>query len=361
MSQPDVVATVAQAAELSRPPLLVLEPLERFLDARGIGSGPITPRPIGDGHSNVTYALERGGVRVVLRRPPRPPLPPSAHDVVREARIQIALAGRVRVPRVLAVCEETNVLGVPFYVMEHVDAHVVGPSLPPQVDISSAQRACFGRELVDALAELHDVSLAAAGLEDIGRPDGYLARQIRRFAALWEQHRTRELPEIDQLTSWLGARVPSAGDATIVHGDYRLGNVMFTSGSAGSKGGPRLAAILDWEMATLGDPLADVGYLIATWAEPGDEETPMLALSAATRMPGFSTRAELRERYAQRTGRSVNALGWYETLALWKAAIFLECSYARYQAGTTDDPYFASLGTGVPALAQSALQRMSRC
>lgn len=353
--EPDVVQTAAEAAALRRPPLLVLDPLAAYLDAQGLGAGPIEATPIGDGHSNVTYLIERGDVRVVLRRPPRPPLPPSAHDVVREARLQRALATQgVRVPTILAICEDPDVIGMPFYVMEHVDAHVAGPTLPDPLAVAPDRRAAFAVELVDALAELHAVDIAAAGLTGLGRPDGYLTRQLRRFAGLWVDHHTRELPEMARVTAWLEAHVPAQRETTVVHGDYRLGNVMFVADPE-----PRLRAILDWEMATLGDPLADLGYLVATWAEPDDEETPMLRLSAATRLPGFPGRDALRERYAARTGRALEDLRFYETLALWKAAVFLECSYARYLAGTTDDPYFAALGEGVPTLVRAAARRIA--
>nr|WP_246344530.1 phosphotransferase family protein [Conexibacter arvalis] len=333
--------------------MLVLEPLAAFLDAHRIGSGPIDARPIGDGHSNVTYGLRRGDAHVVLRRPPRPPLPPSAHDVVREARLQRALAGHARVPEILAICDDESILGVPFYVMGHVAGAVAGPTLPPALD-APGQRGRFGAELVDALAELHAVDVETAGLGGFGRGAGYLARQLRRFRGLWAQYATRDLPDLDRTARWLEEHLPDSGPATLVHGDYRLGNVVFERSDE-----LRLAAILDWELATLGDPLADLGYLTATWAEPGDDETPMLALSAATRLPGFSSRDDLRERYARRTGRDLERLAWHETLATWKAAIFLECSYSRYLAGSTDDPYFGTLAEGVPQLARAAARRIA--
>lgn len=351
--EPDVVETAAEAAALRRPPLLVLEPLAAYLDREGLGAGPLAATPIGEGHSNVTFLIERGGDRLVLRRPPRPPLPPSAHDVVREARLQRALAREgVRVPRILAICEDPAVIGMPFYVMEHVDAHVAGPTLPAPLAVAPDRRAAFAVELVDALAELHAVDINAAGLDWLGRRSGYLGRQLRRFSGLWADNRTRDMPEMDRVTAWLQAHVPAAEETTVVHGDYRLGNAMFVADPL-----PRLRAILDWELATLGDPLADIGYLVAMWAEPGDEETPMSRLSAVTRLPGFPGRAALRERYASRTGRALDDLRFYEVLALWKSAVFLECSYARYLAGTTDDPYFATLGEGVPTLIRAALRR----
>jgi aminoglycoside phosphotransferase (APT) family kinase protein len=348
----DVVATEAQAAAAARPPLIVLGPLERFLDAHGLGSGELQAAPIGDGHSNVTYELRRGdGLRVVLRRPPRPPLAPSAHDVVREARLLAALGpAGVRVPAVLAVCEDAGVIGMPFFVMEHVDGDVLGERMPAALD-TVAGRADVADELVDALAELHAVDPHAAGLGALGRPAGYLERQVRRFGALWESQRTRDVGEVERVGAWLARRIPASGAGAVVHGDFRLGNVMF------DRERPRLRVVLDWEMATLGDPLADLGYLCATWARPGDAENPMNMLSVVTRRPGFPSPDALRHRYATITGRDVDGLLFYEVLALWKAAIFLESSFRRYRDGRTDDPYFASLERGVPQLAREALHR----
>jgi aminoglycoside phosphotransferase (APT) family kinase protein len=369
----DVVHTREEAATLGREPLLVLEPLAAVLDKAGIGSGAIAATPIGDGHSNVTYLLSRGSARVVLRRPPRGPLPPSAHDVLREARLlrQLRPAG-VRVPEVLAVCDDVGVIGAPFYVMAFVAGEVLSTGLPVALAGGGrAAREAIGFELVDALAELHAVDLEASGLASFGRPSGYLERQVRRFSGLLEQSATRPLPLLEQVADWLAANRPASPPTTIVHGDYRLGNVMFAgcggdSGASGDRGSgaagtspasPRLTAILDWELATLGDPLADLGYLAAMWAEPDDPPNPMLDLSAVTRQPGFPTRAQLAARYAERTGRDASSLGWYQVLALWKSAIFLEGSYKRYLAGSTDDAYFARLGDGVPVLAETAWRR----
>lgn len=347
----DVVASAEEAAAAERPPLIVLEPLERFLDEHGIGRGPVEASPIGDGHSNVTYELRREDAHVVLRRPPRPPIPPSAHDVLREARLLLALrpAG-VRVPEVLALCEDPGVIGMPFFVMEHLDGHVIGRTLPPALDDPDG-RLRLGCELVDALVELHAVDVAQPELEGFGRQSGYLDRQLRRFSSIWDAQRTRDVPEVEAVGDWLRRHLPASRDVTVVHGDYRLGNVMF------DRDRPELRAVLDWEMATLGDPLADLGYLCATWASPGDEDNPMLALSEVTRLPGFLSRGELRDRYARLSGRDVDGLRWYEVLALWKASVFLESSYRRYTAGTTDDPYFADLREGVPRLAREALRR----
>jgi len=343
----DVVATAAEARASAREPLLVLEPLAAFLDVHGLGAGPITAAPIGDGHSNVTYAIARGDERLVLRRPPRGPLPPSAHDVLREARLQLALApAGARVPRIRAVCEDPAVIGAPFYVMDLVDGDVLTTALPPAL---AGHEARIADQLVDALAELHAVDVARPAVAAFGRGPGYLERQVRRFRGLLELNATRALPQLDAVGDWLDANRPGEAETTVVHGDYRLGNVIVAADPR-----PRLAAILDWEMATLGDPLADLGYLTAMWAQPDDPDDPMLALGAVTRRPGFPGRADLARRYADRTGRDVGALRWYQVLAVWKAAIFLEGSYRRFLAGTTDDPYFGRLGDGVPRLAQRA-------
>jgi len=333
---PDVVDTPAQAAALARPPLLVRRPLEAFLDAHGLGAGELQAEPIGDGHSNVTFLIRRGTDEWVLRRPPRPPLPPSAHDVLREARLLRALRG-VRVPAVVATCDDERVLGVPFYVMERVHGVVLSDTLPEGLTPDRV-----ADELIDALVEVHAVDW----LEGFGRPTGYLERQLRRFAGLWEHNATREIPDLDAVTRWLAEHRPESGTATLVHGDYRLGNVMFT--------GDRLSAIFDWELATTGDPLADVGYLLATWSQHGDPDTAVASLTTVTRRPGFPTRDALVERYEARSGRSVRDVRWYTTLALWKSAIFLEGSYRRRLAGSTDDPFFDRLKDGVPEIAARA-------
>jgi len=344
-----IVDTPEQAAALELPPLLVRQPLEAFLDARGLGSGPLEAEPVGEGHSNVTYLISRAGGAWVLRRPPRPPLPPSAHDVLREARLLTAVQDAdVRTPDVLATCDDEAVIGAPFYVMERVEGDVLTSEVPAALD-EAASRARIGEQLVDALVEVHAVDWRACGLEGYGKPTGYLDRQLRRFGGLWEHNRTRELPVLDRVTAWLAEHKPESGEATIVHGDYRLGNTMFAPGAPA-----RLAAIFDWELATIGDPLADVGYLVATWAQPGDAEDALFGLGVVTRRPGFPTREQLIARYEERSGRSMSDVRWYMTLALWKSAVFLEGSYKRRLAGTTEDAFFDRLETGVPTIAERA-------
>ncbi len=346
----DVVDTAAEAAAQERPPLIVREPLEAFLDEHGLGAGPIEAEPVGEGHSNVTFLIHRGDQSFVLRRPPRPPLPPSAHDVLREARVLSAVQGLIRTPAVLAVCDDESVLGVPFYVMERMYGTVITSAIPEAID-TAEERARISDELIQALVELHGVDWRAAGLEGFGKPSGYLDRQLRRFGGLWEVNKTRELPVVQEVGDWLAANKPDSPEATIVHGDFRLGNTMFADEAPA-----RLVAIFDWEMATIGDPLADLGYMTATWAERGETETSMFALSTVTRAEGFYLRDELVARYEELSGRSMSDLRWYQALAVWKAVVFMEGNYKRAVAGTTDDPYLKLFDEGVPRLAEAALR-----
>lgn len=349
----DIVETHAEAAANERAPLVVMEPLRAFLDEAGLGSGPIEAEAIGDGHSNVTFAMQREGTEFVLRRPPRPPLPPSAHDVLREARVLTALAGSARVPKVLATCGDEAVIGSPFYVMERVPGHVITTSVPGELDRESDRRR-MGEELVDALVEIHGTDWQAAGLEGFGKPSGYLERQLRRFLGLWEHNRTREIEAVESVGTWLGDHLPESGPATVVHGDFRLGNVMYAPESPA-----RLVAVLDWEMATIGDPLADLGYLCTLWVDHDDPPLGMFELGGVSRQPGFPVRAELVARYEERSGRSMTDIRWYQTLALWKSTVFMEGNYKRAISGATDDPYLKSFGEGVLQLAARA-QAMSR-
>jgi aminoglycoside phosphotransferase (APT) family kinase protein len=342
----DVVRTHAEGAANSREPLLVLEPLIAFLTAHGLEApADLSAEPVGDGHSNVTFALS---TNVILRRPPRGPLPPSAHDVLREARLLRALEPTpVRTPRVLAVCDDESVIGAPFYVMEKVEGCVITDTIPDPLD-NELERGRIADELIDALIELHAVDFTEVGLEAFGKPSGYLERQLRRFTGLWEHNRTRELPQVEEVGQWLAANLPASPPATIVHGDYRLGNTMFV-GTAPA----RLKSIFDWEMATIGDPLADIGYMMLHWIEP-DDAVGRFNLQAVTVRPGFPTRQEMIARYEERSGRSMQALDWYVTLAIWKAVVFMEGNYKRAMTGATDDPYLKTFGEGVVELAERA-------
>jgi aminoglycoside phosphotransferase (APT) family kinase protein len=348
MAPDDVVRTAEEGAANEREPLLVIEPLRAFLSDHGLEApDELTAEHVGDGHSNVTFLLSTG---VVLRRPPRGPLPPSAHDVLREARLLKALEPTpVRVPKVLAVCDDPSIVGAPFYVMEQVHGDVITDSIPEPLD-NPEQRDRIADELIDSLVELHAVDWTTVGLEGFGKPTGYLERQVKRFLGLWEINKTREIDEVELVGNWLRDNMPESPPATIVHGDYRLGNTMIAAAAPA-----RLVAILDWEMATIGDPLADLGYMMVHWIRPGDS-IGYFNLQSVTTRDGFPSREEMIARYEQRSGRSMQALNWYVTLALWKAIVFMEGNYKRAISGATDDPYLKSFGDGVIELARRAVQ-----
>ena len=344
----DVVRSHEEGALNERPPLLVLDPLLAFLDVVGLGDGEPQVQPVGDGHSNVTYLVTRGDAEFVVRRPPRGPLPPSAHDVLREARVLRGLEGRARVPKVLAVCDDEDVIGSPFYVMEKVEGLVVTTEVPGELN-STQDRRLMGEQLVDALVEVHAVDWREAGLEGFGKPTGYLERQLRRFLGLWEINRTRDIPAVESVGRWLADTMPESAPATIVHGDYRLGNTMFAPQAPA-----RLVAIFDWEMSTIGDPKADLGYLCTLWTDRDDPPAGMFELTGVTREPGFLTREEIVARYEERSGRTMSDIRWYQTLALWKSIVFMEGNYKRSMAGATDDPFLKRFGDGVVELARRA-------
>ncbi len=339
--------------ETTIPPLVDEEALAKYLDEALGDARELVVQRHQAGHSNETFFVSRGGRDLVLRRPPRGAFLPTAHDVMREYRVLAALAQTpVRTPKTVLVCEGDSVIGAPFYVMERIDGVVIRDELPPAW--SEADRAAVGDELVDALVELHAVDPSAAGLEGFGKPSGYLERQLRRWQGQMELTlpMTRPLPDLERVGAWLADNLPPSPATTIVHGDYKLDNVMFDPQPP-----PRLVAILDWEMSTLGDPLADLGWMISFWRQSDDDADDLFeGLNAVTTLPRFQRRDDLVERYAAATDRDVQRLDWYVVLAIWKLAILLEGSYARHLAGMTDDPFFAQLDAGVPALARRALK-----
>ncbi|WP_026912391.1 phosphotransferase family protein [Patulibacter minatonensis] len=307
--------------------------LERWLVERDLLDAVADIRRIGDGHSNITLLVGDGTRRVVVRRPPPPPLPPGAHDVLREAQVLRALEGTgVPVARVVAVDDVPEVADVPMYVMDHVDGVVLTDDTPaPYADPATRRHIADG--IVDALAALHAADWRAHGLESFGRADGYLERQLRRLGKLIGDG---EQPVgLEELGAWLVGTTPESGPATIVHGDYRIGNLMLRP-----QDDQPVAAILDWELATIGDPLADLGYLVATWAHPTAPEHPLTRLCRVTTEDGYPDPAALAARYAARTGRDVSALSWYAAFALWRLAILFEYSRRRYESGN-GDPYYA--------------------
>ncbi|GAB3379444.1 phosphotransferase family protein [Amycolatopsis echigonensis] len=312
--------------------------LADFLARKGICSGPVSTRRIGDGHSNLTFLVSDGQRQAVVRRPPPPPTPPGAHDMLREAKLIGALAGTgVPVAEVLATGQPGEVLDVPFYVMSYVEGPVITERTPPEL-ATPADRRRIGESLVDTLATLHSVDWAARGLGELGRPEGFNARHFRRMGRLIADGNGKPPAEFAELDAWLAAHVPAEAGATIVHNDYRLGNVIVSPDSPG-----RVLAVLDWELATLGDPLFDVGYFLASWPVAGQVRTPTEDLGVAALEEGYPVRAELAERYANQTGRDLSGLGWYTALALWKLAVLYEYGRRRAVQGVGDE-YYADSG-----------------
>jgi aminoglycoside phosphotransferase (APT) family kinase protein len=289
-------------------------------------SPPLAFERIAGGHSNLTYRVgDAGGNRWALRRPPLGKRLGSAHDMAREHEVVSAL-GRTEVPvaPVVGLCEDESVNGAPFYVMEFVEGPVLRGLAEAELFPAEADRRAIGDRVADTLAAIHAIDPDAVGLGELGRKQDYVARQLHRWQGQWEKSKTRELAAIDALHERLSARIPAQGPATLVHGDYRLDNMILTAAG-------EVAAVVDWELCTLGDPLADVGLLMAYWPDRG-EQTIALG-QPANLAPGFPSKEELAARYAERSGRDLSQLGFFVALGYWKLAIILEGVYARYVAG----------------------------
>ncbi len=310
---------------------------------------PLAYELIAGGHSNLTFRVtDQAGGAWVLRRPPLRQVLATAHDMGREHRIISALGPTpVPVPPAVGYCDDPDVNGAPFYVMAFVDGHVLRDAASAERLLDEDQRRAAGLGLVDVLADIHAVDPDAVGLGDLGRKEGYIARQLKRWHGQFQQSKTRELPVIDEVHDHLAATIPEQGPATIVHGDYRLDNTML-----GDDG--RVVAVLDWEICTLGDPLADVGLLMVYWTEPDDEGAALL--TAPTALPGFPRRRELLDRYAERSGRDLGAIDFYTAFGYWKLACIVEGVYARYVGGAMGSGRdgFEAFGQQVVRLAEQA-------
>lgn len=304
---------------------------------------------ISGGKSNLTFLLRSDAGELVLRRPPTGELLPSAHDMAREARVQQALAGtKVPVARVLLV-DDGDLIGIRCYVMEKVPGHVVRDELPVGYAETLAQRHTLGFAFADTLAHLHAVDQEAVGLGDYGRPEGFMARQVRRWTGQWEATRTHEVPEMEELGRRLAATVPPQARATLVHGDYRLDNVVLDADDPG-----RINAVLDWELSTLGDPLTDVALLTFFWTEPG--ETAMSLIPGVTHLPDFPSRRDILERYAATSGADLADIDWYLAFAHFKFAGIVQGVQVRAKAGAMGGQHFGDLDDEIQLLGQSGLE-----
>jgi aminoglycoside phosphotransferase (APT) family kinase protein len=319
-------------------------------------NAPVSFRLLAGGRSNLTYRVDIASSpprSFVLRRPPLGHVLPTAHDMVREHRVLAALAAtQVPVARPVALCEDTAVLGAPFYVMEYRPGVVIEREIPVGYAESSDARRRLSLALVDTLVALHAVDSERVGLADFGRPAGYLERQVRRWSTQWERSKTRELPEVDHLAKLLLERLPRSPAPTLVHGDYRLGNLALDPADPG-----RVIAVFDWEMATLGDPLADLGYTLIYWGEAADAPhlRPPGSHQAVTARPGFLDRSEIVAEYAKRSGRDVSEIDFYQVLALFKLAVITEGIHARFLMGKTVGEGFDAIGRQVAVLCERAI------
>ncbi len=288
---------------------------------------PLSFERIAGGHSNLTYRVtDAAGYSWALRRPPLGKTLGSAHDMAREHRVVSALGPTaVPVAPVAGLCEDEAVNGAPFYVMEFVEGPVLRGLAEAEAFPDEDDRRAIGERVADTLVAIHAVDPDQVGLGELGRKQDYVARQLRRWQGQWEKSKTRELPVVDRVHERLAARIPEQGPATLVHGDYRLDNMILSQSG-------EVAAVLDWELCTLGDPLADVGQLVVYWADP-EEESPIGLGQPANLAPGFPTREQLIGRYAERSGRDLSELDFYVALGYWKLAVIIEGVYRRYRDG----------------------------
>lgn len=302
------------------------------------------------GHSNLTYLLRFGNQEFVMRRPPFGPVPPRAHDMAREYRILEAVHPVYSLaPRPLLLCEDENIAGSTFYVMERRRGLVVRTKEPSELADKPAERRRASAAIVRALADLHNVDIAAHGLIALGKPIGFVERQVRGWSERWRGSRTSELPEMDSLASWLAERLPRDPlRPTMVHGDFKLDNVMLDQHDVG-----QIVAVFDWEMSAVGDPLVDLGIFLAYWVHVSTASQDD-AVSSVTQLPGWFRRDEILECYGARTQPDLTNIAFYEIFALFKLAVVLQQIFYRYHRGQTDDPRFAALDKRVTWLARIA-------
>src|SRR3954469_925852 len=330
--------------------------LEPHLRERLEGAeGPLSVRQFGGGKANLTYLVRFGPNEFVLRRPPLGPIPPGAHDMRREHRVLSVLHRRYKLaPQSLLLCEDESVIGAVFVIEERRHGFVIRDDIPSEFAGRPHLNRRLGEALIDALADLHLVPPDAVGLGDLGRPEGYLERQLQGWSRRWHQAQGGQEAErsaalMAPVLDWLAAHLPASGAASLLHNDYRLDNCLLDSADPG-----RIEAVLDWDMCTQGDPLADLGYVLNYWVEPADPLEWREIAAMPTWRDGFPSRAEAIARYAERTGFDVGAIGWHQGFAAFKLAVIIQQIYIRWVRGQTQDPRFRSYGHRVLGLADKA-------
>jgi aminoglycoside phosphotransferase (APT) family kinase protein len=316
------------------------------------------------GHSNLTYLICYGAQEFVLRRPPVGPVAPTAHDMPREYKLLSVVNPRFPLaPKPILLCEDASIIGVPFYLMERRLGFIVRFKIPGQIGENLESRRRLSEAVVDTLVALHAVDIYSSGILNIGKPHGFVSRQVRGWADRWQRSKTGEIPEMDQVIDWLNERLPPDVDlnATIVHNDFKLDNLMLDEREPS-----QVVAVLDWEMCTVGDPLIDVGLLLTYWTmnaggnAAGNGENKDSSLGAVTKGPGWMTRAEIIERYEKATGRDLSRIVFYETFARFKVAVVIQQIYFRYVQGQTHDERFRNFDGLVSELTRDALELAQR-
>jgi len=334
------------------------ERLRAYLAAELPELGPLTGvQQFPSGHSNLTYVLRLGDTELVLRRPPFGTRVKTAHDMGREHRILSGLQGAYpRAPRPLLLCEDASVIGAPFYLMERVRGVILRGQRPPKgLDIPPATMRALSTSLCDTLAELHAVDLDGAGLSGEGRPEGYVERQVQGWTRRYADARTDDVPQVEEVAAWLEAHRPAESGAALIHGDFKYDNLVLDPDDLS-----RIVAILDWEMATVGDPLMDLGTTLGYWIEAGDPPEHRMLPLGPTQLEGNLTRMELVERYAKVSGRDVGDPLFYYVYGLFKIVVIAQQIYKRFKEGKTRDPRFASMIFGVQILSRTAARAIER-
>jgi len=337
----DRAETVRKGAELD------LTRLRAWLEPHGV-TGELEVLQFPRGYSNLTYLLRAGDREIVLRRPPLGVKIASAHDMSREHRILSKLrAVWPKVPRTIAFCEDESILGAPFYVMERVEGVILRAKLPAGIELGPERIRALSENLVDTLVEIHGIDLAAAGLTDLGKPQGYIERQVRGWTERYRKAQTDEIPDFDHVAAWLDANRPAESGATLIHNDFKYDNVVLAPDLS------RITAVLDWEMATVGDPLMDLGCTLGYWIDERDPPLMQAMRFGPTNLPGSLTRMEIVERYQEKSGRTVTHLPFYFTFALFKLAVVAQQLYQRYAKGLTQEPRYALMIEGVKGLSRA--------
>ncbi|HWY55107.1 MAG TPA: phosphotransferase family protein [Terriglobales bacterium] len=345
-----MAAVCDQAGTVRAGEELELDRLRPFLLEHFGLSAPVSVEQFPSGHSNLTYLVRVGNREIVLRRPPFGSKVRSAHDMAREFRALSKLHTAYPVaPKALLYCDDLSILNAPFYLMEPIRGMIVRRDPPPGIPFPPETARRLSEAFLDNLARLHRLDYAAIGLADLGKPQGYLERQVKGWIERYHNSKTHDLPEVKRISAWLAERMPVSRDTALIHNDYKYDNVVLDPADA-----TRVVGVLDWEMCTLGDPLTDLGTTLAYWTDPKDPEELQEIRSAPTTLPGTLMRAQLVERYAAATGRDPGDMSFYLTFARFKVAVILQQIYYRYAQGLTQDARFAAMPARIHTLLRAS-------